>query len=95
MQNAPLTLADFAPNRGRPFAVQAGNGSTQLTLTEAQELPGSQRDGGGFRLELVGALQPSLAQGTYRFLIAGKPYDIFIVPIGPTPQHMRYEAIFY
>ena len=95
MEARPLTLGDFAPHRGHKFKVQAGNGSIQLVLAEAQALPGSMRDGGGFRLEFLGPPQPSLAQGTYRFLVGGKPNEIFITPIGQTPQNLRYEAIFF
>ena len=90
-----LTLNDFAPHRGRPFAVQAQNGSIQLMLAEAQELPGSMRDGGAFRLEFHGPPQPNLAQGTYRFLVGGQPAEIFIVPIGRQAEKWRYEAIFF
>jgi hypothetical protein len=95
MQQRPLTFADFAPHRGHNFPVQASNGSIQLLLAEAQELPGSMRDGGAFRLEFLGPPEPSLAQGTYRFLVGGAPNDIFIVPVGRTPENMRYEAIFF
>jgi len=95
MQPRPLTLADFAPRRGQKFAVQASNGSIKLLLAEAQELPGSMRDGGAFRLEFLGPPEPSLAQGTYRFLVGGEPNEIFIVPLGRTAENMRYEAIFF
>jgi hypothetical protein len=90
-----LTCSDFTPNRGKAIAVQALNGTVQLVLAEVQELPGSARDGGGFRLEFTGPLQPPLGQGTYRFMVGGEPADIFIVPIGVTADAMRYEAIFF
>ena len=95
MATRPLTYADFDKHRGKPVSVQAGGGVVQLVLTEIQELPGSKRDGGAFRLEFRGPPQPLLGQGTFRFLIGGEVRDIFIVPVGTTPQHMRYEAIFF
>ena len=91
----PLTFADFAPRLGKPFKVQAANGVIQLVLDQAQELPQSMRDGGAFRLEFLGPGQPSLAQGTYRFLVGDRPHEIFIVPIGLAGGKLRYEAIFY
>ena len=91
----PLTLADFAPRLGKPFTVQAQNGSIQLVLAQAQELPRSLRDGGSFRLEFHGPLHPPLGQGTYRFLVGNRPSEIFMVPLGPIEGKMRYEAIFY
>jgi len=95
MKARTLTLDDFAPHQGKPFSVEAQNGAIQLLLAEAQELPGSVRDGGAFRLEFHGPAQPSLAQGTYRFLLSGRPSEIFIVPIGRIGDKLRYEAIFY
>ena len=90
-----LTLDDFAPHRGKPFSVQALNGAIQLVLAEAQELPGSMRNGGAFRLEFHGPPQPNLGQGTYNFLVGGQPSPIFIVPIGRDAEKWRYEAIFF
>ena len=96
MKARTLTFGDFAPHRGKPFKVEAQNGAIQLLLTEAQELPGSIRDGGAFRLEFHGPRQPTLPQGTYRFLVGGQPAEIFIVPIGPAAgEKLRYEAIFF
>ena len=88
-------MADFTPRMGKAIKVQAMNGSIELVLDQAQELPGSIRQGGSFRLEFQGPLQPTLGQGIYRFLIGGQSHEIFIVPIAQTPQGMRYEAVFY
>lgn len=95
MAPPPLTFGDFAPHCGKPFGVEAPGGTIELILAEAQELPGSVRDGGSFRLEFHGPLQPELGQGVYRFLVGGRPNDIFLVPIARTADEMRYEAIFY
>lgn len=95
MATRPMTYDDFDKQRGKTVSVQAGGGVVQLVLAEVQELPGSKRVGGAFRLEFRGPPQPLLGQGTFRFLIGGEPREIFIVPIGTTPQHMRYEAVFF
>lgn len=90
-----LTIGDFLPRKGRPIRVKAGNAIMQLVLAEVQELPDSGRTGGSFRLEFHGPPQPILPQATYRFDLGGEGSDIFIVPLGQTPQAVRYEAIFY
>ena len=95
MDSASLTLEDFAPHRGKPLAVEAADGRIELVLAEATELPGSVRGDGGFRLEFHGPLQPELGQGIYRFLVGGRPSEIFIVPIERTADAMKYEAIFF
>ena len=90
-----LTFADFAPRLGKPFTVQAQNGTIQLTLAQAKELPRSMREGGSFWLEFLGPAQRPLGQGTYRFMIDNRPFEIFIVPIGQAEGQLRYEAVFY
>jgi hypothetical protein len=95
MTERSLALDDFAPLRGRSFAIEAPGGGVELVLAEAQALPGSVREAGGFRLEFEGPLQPELGQGVYRFLVGGQPSDIFLVPIARAAEAMRYEAIFY
>ena len=91
-----LTIADFRSRKGRPIRVKAGGGVMELVLAEVQELPPSGRNGGSFRLEFHGPPQPILPQSVYRFDLGGEGSDIFIVPLGQTPQAaVRYEAIFY
>lgn len=54
------------------------------------------REGGGFRLEFLGAPEQFLPQAVYAFAIDGAIHDIFIVPLGHHPEgEMRYEAIFF
>jgi hypothetical protein len=71
------------------------DGAVDLVLVAAQPLSGSVRDGGGFRIEFEGPLQPELAQGIYNFHVGGRPREIFIVPIARTAGAMRYEAVFF
>ena len=95
MEAAPLTLADFTPLVGRPLDVDSPHGPLQLVLSAAGELPPSPREGGSFRLEFEGPLEPELEQGIYAFGLDGRPTDIFIVPIARTADAMQYEAIFF
>ncbi|HEY0149801.1 MAG TPA: hypothetical protein VGB70_12470 [Allosphingosinicella sp.] len=87
-----LQASDFAAGdrfnlgpEGEPFV---------LTVIAVQELPRAAREGGAFRLELSGPVEPILAQATYRFQGERRSDDIFIVPIGSDEHGTRYEAIF-
>ena len=95
MTAPPLTVDDFTPHRGEAFAVEADGGPVPLVLAEAKALSDSGREGGAFRLEFEGPLQPQLGQGIYRFRRGERADDIFIVPIARTAEAMRYEAVFF
>ena len=79
------------------MTVKAANGATSLCCSSkrrrCRRLTARRRR--TFRLEFHGPLQPMLGQGTYLFLVGGQPHDIFIVPIGPIGDKMRYEALFF
>jgi hypothetical protein len=90
-----MTLADFSGRIGKMFNVHVAGQMVPLRLDALQELPGSKREGGSFRLEFIGPLNPQLGQGIFPFLIGSDQYAIFIVPLGPREQGMRYEAVFY
>ena len=90
-----LTIDDFRKHRGQSLKVDTQVGAVELKLVHVQDLPASGRAGGSFRLEFHGPLQPYLAQGTYAFHLGRERPAIFMVPLGPTAENMRYEAIFY
>ena len=90
-----VAIGDFERRVGRTFSVQAAGQEVPVVLRACQALPGSKRDGGGFRLEFAGPLSPQLGQGTFSFTIERDQYGIFIVPIGASPRSMRYEAIYF
>jgi len=93
---APLTLADFAGRIGEAFVIETEIGSQQLVLLKAQELGQAAREGGGFRLEFAGPIDPRLPQAIYAFPIDGAMHDIFIVPTGFIPAGgIQYEAVFF
>ena len=95
MGDAPLTLDDFAGRVGESVEVETEAGPVSLALAEAGALAPSGREGGSFRLEFEGPLQPELEQSIYRFRMDRGPTDIFLVPIARTESAMRYEAIFF
>jgi Domain of unknown function (DUF6916) len=88
-------IGDFSGRIGDRFAVAVGGHRLMLTLEAAQELHGSMRDAGGFRLEFLGPADPMLSQGIFPFEIDGECYDLFIVPLARDDRGTRYEAVFY
>jgi hypothetical protein len=90
-----LTIDDFAKRVGKAFEVPVRGHRLSLVLEAAQDLPGSSRIGGAFRLEFLGPVDPVLGQGLFPFEIARERFDIFIVPIGRDQRGARYEAVFF
>lgn len=90
-----LKFDDFASHVGQAYEVMVGGGSFRLRLDEAQPLPGSPREGGGFRLLFRGPFEPQLSQGSYVFRHRGNADQIFVVPVARDQRGVAYEAIFY
>lgn len=90
-----IKIGDFENRVGKTFAVQAAGQNLPMTLRACQALPGSKREGGAFRLEFVGPLNPRLGQGIFSFHIDHDQYGIFVVPIGEGQHGMRYEAVYF
>ncbi len=88
------TIGDFAGRVGKRFDVHLTGHRLALVLDAVQELPASARQGGSFRLEFLGPLDPMLTQGIFPFQNGGDRFDIFIVPVARDPRGTRYEAIF-
>ena len=98
-----FTSETFAPHRGETFRVSADSAKTlDVSLTEVTELsggPGGMASGPTgrvpFSLVFRGPTQPVLSQQIYRVAHGGiGEFDLFLVPIGPDAEGMRYEAIF-
>ena len=90
-----LIIDDFRPWLGQPCEVAIGEYRLPMTLTIVEPVPGSDRKGGGFRLEFRGPASPVLAQATMCVQGPTGTRDIFLVPIASDPQSARYEAVFY
>jgi hypothetical protein len=89
------SLGDFSGWVDQGFAVSVGGHRLILRLVAADELQGSLREAGGFRLEFLGPVDPMLEQGIFPFEIEAERYELFIVPIGRGAEGTRYEAVFY
>jgi hypothetical protein len=93
-----LTDESFTPHLGTPFRVEMGGATElELKLSLVSVLGGASGARGRrpFSLLFHGPLQPVLPQSIYRLKHpALGDLELFIVPLGPDPGGMRYEAIF-
>jgi hypothetical protein len=97
-----LTYDHFGQRRGERFDVAVNDRPpVSLELIEATEgsEPGGPRPEGQARMQFSvvfrGVMAPVLPQGTYHFTHAELgELDLFLVPIGPDSEGMRYEAAF-
>ena len=90
-----IRIGDFEQRVGKTFTVHAAGHNVPLILRACQALPGSRREGGGFRLEFAGPLNPQLGQGVFPFHIDSDQFGIFVVPIGQSERSVRYEAVYF
>ena len=90
-----LSLDDFAPGIGEPYEMEVNGTAYPAELIEASALNDSGREGGSFRLEFRGPVDPAFQQGTFTFRRDGAAHDIFVVAIGRDQSGTRYEAVFF
>lgn len=91
-----LTIDDFGGHVGETFTATAGTRVLTLTLTSVDALP-APPDGGRtpFSLEFADAAPDHVPQQTVAVEHSEMgAFDLFVVPLGPGPDGMRYEAIF-
>ena len=92
-----LTIAEFQPRVGETFAATAGDGrKLSLKLAAVDELQGRpDADRVPFSLKFQDEAQDHVPQQT---VAVEHPemgsFDLFVVPLGPVPEGMRYEAVF-
>jgi hypothetical protein len=96
-----FSIEMFADRIGEKFRVQAGAAQDlSLELFEVTDLtsrggPDSARSRAAFSVLFRGPRETVLPQRIYRLeQDAGPTFEIFLVPIGPDREGMRYEAIF-
>ena len=92
---AALRLDDFAPNVGESYEMEAGGAAYPAELIEAAPINDSGREGGSFRLEFRGPVDPAFRQGTFIFRRGGEAHEIFVVAIARDEAGTRYEAVFF
>ena len=94
-----FTVETFAGRIGEAFRIVLDDGTPiRTTLVEARTWGEESARGRGrvpFAVTLRGPLRPVLPQRIYRMehdTIGA--FELFIVPIGPDAEGMRYEAVF-
>lgn len=95
----PPTLEDFTPRVGERFTARdAQGGALALELVAAVPTAAGadeRRPRAPFSLLFHGPAEPVWPQAIYRFEHPDMgALEIFIVPIGPAGDAMRYEAVF-
>ena len=93
-----LTHEDFEGRVGTTFTATADEGRTlTLTLRRVDMLPRPEGDQGRapFSLVFTDEAQDHVEQQTVAFEDPEKgSYELFVVPLGPSDDGMRYEAVF-
>ena len=94
-----FTVATFVPHLGEPFHIRLdAPDPLEVVLIEATELGGGGARPGRrtpFSIVFRGPRAPLLPQRIYRIEHdAIGTFDLFLVPIGPDPEGLRYEAVF-
>lgn len=89
-----LTPAQFLPLVGTALPLAGVEPPLALTLNSVESLAVSQREGGGFALQLSGPRDRTLTQGTITLIVGGSQHEIFVVPITPRADAALYEAVF-
>jgi hypothetical protein len=95
MDLATLTAGDFEPHLGDAFLMRSTAGEIALRLTEVRNLGQAIRAGGAFSLEFVEPAGQLLPQAIYSLEHPTLgTLEMFLVPLGPSANGMRYEAVF-
>jgi hypothetical protein len=98
-----LTYDQFAPRVGEGFDVGVDEESKTVPMVLAEASEGTEAGGAGpdgeqrlqFSLVFRGPQAPLLPQGTYRVTHPDMgAIALFLVPLGPDGEGMRYEAAF-
>jgi hypothetical protein len=94
-----VSHSTFADRVGETFTITAPDGNTlELTLAEATLAPEGEGVPGGrapFSLIFHGPASPYAPQGTWHVEHAElEELELFLVPLGPDGDVMRYQAVF-
>lgn len=90
-----LTSQDFTDLAPGSLRVDFGDTALPLTVTELRALPPISPRIAPFAMVLEGPASPTLQQGIHTLIHPRHgPLELFLVPIGRSSGHTRYEIIF-
>ncbi len=90
-----LTKKSFDPHLGSSFRLHAEDSAVELRLVECRGLSGARGRREPFSIVFRAPMDTRLPQNTYRLEHDEMgSLDLFMVPIGPDSEGMRYEAVF-
>ena len=90
-----LKKKDFENLEPGSLSVTYGENTMALTVVDTRDLPSPSPREAPFAIELEGPAAPLLPQAIYPVVhpLHGS-LELFVVPIGRTAAHVRYEVIF-
>ena len=90
-----LTKESFDSHLGSSFRLHAEDSIVEVRLVECRSLSETDRKREPFSIVFRAPMETGLPQNTYRLEHDEMgSLDLFIVPIGPDSEGMRYEAVF-
>ncbi len=86
----------FDGHRGRPVAIRSEDTTIDAKVVEVKEMePFEGQERPRYSVVLEGPLEPMLEQQIYEFEFPdGQRHSLFMVPLGPKGEAMRYELVF-
>ena len=98
MDIAEVTVETFAGREGERFSIRFADTTLDLTLVEVERMPeewGRTEHREAFSVTFEGTLDPALGQQVWPLDHdeLGR-LDVFLAPLGPEGESMRYQAVF-
>ena len=91
-----LTRDDLAPYLNQKFQLSNEDHPIfEVEMIEAEEMPGTASQRKPFSVIFLAPAEPLLEQAIYSLSHQEiGPLDLFLVPLGPFREGMKYEAVF-
>lgn len=86
----------FRGHRGQPVTISTADDAIAATVIEIEEMdPFEGQERPRYSVVVEGPLEPLLDQQIYEFEFPdGQRHSLFMVPLGPKGDGMRYELVF-
>lgn len=91
---APFRFEGFEGRVGTAFIVESADDPIELRLDEAEDRGRTPWGSDAFSLIFSGSSDRPLDQAIHRLSAEDGAIEIFLVPLGPEGDRMRYQAVF-